>query len=160
MVLPQVRPTPSWIESGAKLIRGLDLLGLRLSAQVVGNSLLNGVTTITPSVRYLSFRAWITHVYIQQGMPDELRAFRDFASRVEAALGLGNLLVDPLTLRDVEYVVVPQYRTTPDRPSNASRAVSTIRQSISQRLARQDDTAQSDNKTVEQPAATWRLLLV
>jgi hypothetical protein len=88
-------PPPLWIESGAKQIKGLDLLGLRLPVQVIGNSLLTGVTTITPSVRYLSLRAWITYVYLQARQPDDWKPFKDFAARVEAAIALGSLIADP-----------------------------------------------------------------
>lgn len=95
MALPSPRPEPSWVDSGAGQINGLDLLGLRLPVQNIGNSLLNGVTTITPLVRYLSFRAWIIHAYVQARMPDQLKAFREFASRVEAAIAIGNMLVNP-----------------------------------------------------------------
>jgi hypothetical protein len=95
MALPSARPEPSWVDSGADPINGLDLLGLRLPVQNIGNSLLNGVTTITPLVRYLSFRAWIIHAYVQARMPDQWKAFREFASRVEAAIALGNMLVNP-----------------------------------------------------------------
>jgi hypothetical protein len=95
MSLPSSRPEPSWVDSGAALINGLDLLGLRLPVQNIGNSLINGVTTITPLVRYLSFRAWIIHVYVQARMPNRWKSFREFASRVEAAVALGNVLVNP-----------------------------------------------------------------
>src|SRR5919206_1432456 len=95
MALPSPRPEPSWVDSGANPLNGLDLLGLRLPVQNIGNSLLNGVTTITPLVRYLSFRAWIINAYVQARMPDQWKAFREFASRVEAAIALGNMLVNP-----------------------------------------------------------------
>jgi hypothetical protein len=48
---------PEWIESGATPTGGLDLLGLRLPVQTIGLSLLNGVTTVTPSIRYIAIRA-------------------------------------------------------------------------------------------------------
>ena len=44
---------PEWVDSGAVLTDGLDLLGLRLPVQTIGGSLLDGVTTVTPSVRYI-----------------------------------------------------------------------------------------------------------
>lgn len=95
MTLSSSRPEPSWVDSGAAVIGGLDLLGLRLPVQNIGNSLINGVTTITPLVRYLSFRAWIIHVYVQARMPNRWKSFRAFASRAEAAIALGNMMVRP-----------------------------------------------------------------
>lgn len=95
MTLPSSRPEPSWVDSGAAVINGLDLLGLRLPVQNIGNSLINGVTTITPLVRYLSFRAWMIHVYVQARMPNRWKSFREFASRAEAAIALGNMMINP-----------------------------------------------------------------
>lgn len=93
MPFPQSRPVPSWVDIGAIENRGLDLLGLRLPVQVLGETLFDGITTITPSVQYLSFRAWIIQCYIQHRLPDSWNAFRKFASRVEAAIAYGNLLL-------------------------------------------------------------------
>jgi hypothetical protein len=45
-------PIPDWVVCEAKPIHGLDLLGLRLPAQSIGVSLLSGVTTISPTIRY------------------------------------------------------------------------------------------------------------
>ena len=87
-------PSPTWVDSDAELIQGLDLLGLRLPVQVLGNTLLDGVTTITPSVRYLSILCWTINVYGQAKQLDSWRDFREFAARVEAAVALGNMLVD------------------------------------------------------------------
>ena len=42
---------PEWVNSGAVITGGLDLLGLRLPVQFIGGTLLDGVTTVTPSVR-------------------------------------------------------------------------------------------------------------
>jgi hypothetical protein len=95
MQLDQSISTPSWVESGARQLKGLDLLGLRLQVQQIGDTLLDGVTTITPSVRYLSFRSWIILSYIEAGHANKWEAFRDFASRVEAAIAFGNLLRKP-----------------------------------------------------------------
>lgn len=75
--------------------RGQDLLGLRLPVQTIGNSLLNGITTITPSVRYLTFHAWIAHIYMQARLPDQWDSFKEFASHVEAAIALGSILSNP-----------------------------------------------------------------
>jgi len=94
MALPDTMPAPGWVESGAKQIKGLDLLGLRLPVQTIGNSLLDGVTTVTPSIRYFSFRSWIAFSYAQARLPDRWKAFHEYAARVEAAIAVGNLLND------------------------------------------------------------------
>jgi hypothetical protein len=86
---------PEWINSGAAITGGLDLLGLRLPVQFIGGALLDGVTTVTPSVRYLAFRAWLIHRYGQTGRADSWQAFTDFAARIESALVLGNLIHQP-----------------------------------------------------------------
>ncbi|USU16102.1 hypothetical protein [Paraburkholderia fungorum] len=95
MSIAKTLQPPDWIDSGAEIAGGLDLLGLRLPVQVIGNAFLDGVTTVTPSVRYLSFRAWLIQSYGQTGGADSLNDFTDFAARVESALVLGNLLVQP-----------------------------------------------------------------
>lgn len=82
---------PSWIDSGAKITGGLDLLGLRLPVQTIGGTLLNGVTTITPSVRCLGIRAWMIFRYGQTGLPDSWTSFTEFAARLETAIVLANL---------------------------------------------------------------------
>jgi hypothetical protein len=94
-MIPDRLSAPGWVSTEANPIKGLDLLGLRLSGQNIGNSLLDGVTTITPSVRYLSLRCWLANAYIQARRPDEWRSFRAFADRVEAAIAFGNLLINP-----------------------------------------------------------------
>lgn len=85
---------PQWISSGAVIAGGLDLLGLRLPVQTIGGTLLDGITTVTPQVRYVAFRAWLIHRYGQTGLPDSWRSFTEFALRIESALVLGNLAND------------------------------------------------------------------
>ena len=87
-------PAPRWIDSGAELIAGLDLLGLRLPVQFIGGSLFDGVTTVTPQARYLAIRAWLIHRYGQTGLPDSWQRFTEFALRIESAIVLANLLED------------------------------------------------------------------
>ncbi len=95
MPIADTRPAPGWVEAGATSVQGIDLLGLRLPVQTIGNWLLNGITSVTPSVRYLSFRCWIARSYMNARLPDRWRAFRAFASQVEAAIVLGNLIQAP-----------------------------------------------------------------
>jgi hypothetical protein len=92
VILSDAPPAPSWVNSGSEPSRGLDLLGLRLPVQTIGNKLLNGVTTVTPTLRYLSFRAWIAYSFAQSRSPNDPKRFREFALRVEAAIAYGNLL--------------------------------------------------------------------
>jgi hypothetical protein len=43
-----------WVSFGAEKTEGLDLLGLRAPVQLIGNDLFDGITTVTPKIRYLS----------------------------------------------------------------------------------------------------------
>lgn len=93
-MFPKSLRPPEWISSGAVITGGLDLLGLRLPVQFIGGTLLDGVTTVTPSVRYLAFRAWMIYRYGQTGQADDWQTYTDFAARIESALVLGNLTQD------------------------------------------------------------------
>src|SRR4030095_8252377 len=86
---------PEWVIDPSKPTRGIDLLGLRIQAQRISNSLLDGITTVSPRIRYLSFRAWIIYKYYNLGFPDSWDSFINFASKMEAAFVKGNLLVNP-----------------------------------------------------------------
>jgi hypothetical protein len=90
-------PAPGWIVSGADATDGLDLLALRAPTMRIGNALLDGITTITPSVRYFSLVTWITLRYWQSGGEDSRRGYLAFARHLEAAFVLGNLRVAPGT---------------------------------------------------------------
>jgi hypothetical protein len=98
-VLPTAPGAPQWVDDGASFGEGLDLLGLRQPVQRIGGKLLDGITSITPKLRYLSIRTWLLHEYIstEPPRPDSHGQFVDFASRVEAAIAIGNLLVHPNT---------------------------------------------------------------
>jgi hypothetical protein len=86
-------PPPQWVDCGKTNDRGLDLLGLRSPVQKIGNSFLDGVTTITPVIRYLSFRALASYCYVQARLPNNWKTFRNYAESMEAAIAYGNLLV-------------------------------------------------------------------
>jgi hypothetical protein len=88
-------PIPEWVESAAKEIRGLDLLGLRQPAQSLGLVVLSGIATVTPTVRYFSIRCWIIKEFGRTGLPASPEAIVSFASKIEAAIVLGNLLANP-----------------------------------------------------------------
>ena len=83
---------PDWVSFDARKTQGLDLLGLRAPVQAIGNELLNGLTSVTPKVRYLTVITWITWRYAQSRLPDELGAFSKFAAAQEAVVVMANLL--------------------------------------------------------------------
>ena len=82
------REDPQLVVSEAKENRGLDLLGLRAPAEAIANRLLNGVTTVTPAIRYLSLRSWLI-----------LRYLNPFsANRCSSSTILGSPALQPLQL--------------------------------------------------------------
>lgn len=87
-------PPPSWVNTGATISDGLDLLGLRQPVQAIGGSLLDGITSVTPTIRYLSYSCWLLYRYAEARLPDSYREFFAFAQRAEAALVMGNLLAN------------------------------------------------------------------
>lgn len=92
---PQQVVTP-WSDS-----RGQDLLGLRAPAERIALGLMNGVTTISPLIRYLGFRSWVIRRYTDLRGPDDRNAFNAFAGKCEAALVLGHKFAGLPTLRMV-----------------------------------------------------------
>jgi hypothetical protein len=94
MAIAKAIETPEWVESGSQLTGGLDLLGLRVPVQTIGGALLDGVTTVSPSVRYIGIRAWLIYRYGESRRPDSWQAFTDFSGYAESALVLGNLSKD------------------------------------------------------------------
>ena len=99
---------PEWIESGANVTDGLDLVALRAPTMRIGNGLLDGITTITPSVRYFSLVSWITYRYWKRGGEDSRSGYLAFARRLEAAIVLGNLIAAPGIRGLIGSEVVPQ----------------------------------------------------
>lgn len=85
-------PAPDWISFEAEKTEGLDLLGLRAPVQRIGNQLFNGVTTVTPKVRYLSVLVWIVWRYSEARLPDSQKSFISFAEAQEAMIVLANRL--------------------------------------------------------------------
>jgi hypothetical protein len=60
----------------------------------VGNDLLNGLTSVTPKIRYLSLLAWIAWRYAEGRLPATRSSFLEFAAAQEAAMVMANLLND------------------------------------------------------------------
>jgi len=85
-------PAPDWITFDANKTQGLDLLGLRAPVQQIGNDLLNGLTSVTPKLRYLSVLTWIAWRYAQARLPDDDDAFTEFAAAQEAVIVMANVL--------------------------------------------------------------------
>ena len=78
MAIAKTIEAPEWVDSGSQLTGGLDLLGLRNPVQTIGGSLIDGVTTVSPSIRYIGFRAWLIYRYAEGRRPDSLREFTNF----------------------------------------------------------------------------------
>ncbi len=95
---PDTPMLPQWVSTTAHDIGGLDLLGLRAPVNSIGTSLLTGITTITPTVRYVSLRSWLIRQYALSRQPDSWKSFRKYAEKIEAAVTVGNLLNNPSTI--------------------------------------------------------------
>src|SRR5687767_4450898 len=83
---------PELVETDAKDVRGLDLLGLRSPAEGVAVRLLDGVTTVTPTIRYCSLRSWIIFRYLKLGGLNDWKSFTSFAAKVEAAVAFASAM--------------------------------------------------------------------
>ena len=87
---------PELVVSEANDTHGLDLLGLRAPAESVANRLINGVTTVTPTIRYFSLRSWLILRYLKLGGLKSWDAFSRFAAKAEAAIACAsNVVGDP-----------------------------------------------------------------
>lgn len=95
--LPMVPALPELVETECNEVSGLDLLGLRSAAESVASTQLNGVTTVTPTARYISLYAWIIKRYFDLEGTDSYSAFVRFAKKIEAAVAIGNLAAEPST---------------------------------------------------------------
>lgn len=85
---------PEWVEFDPDRSEGLDFLGLRAPAQALSNDLLDGVTTVTPRLRYVCLAAWLVERYVRARLPNNRKSFERFAASVETALTLANVLRD------------------------------------------------------------------
>ena len=94
-------PAPSWITFAADKTQGLDLLGLRAPVQSIGNGLLNGLTSVTPKLHYLSIQCWIMWRYLEARLPNDSAAFQKFAAAQEATIAMAGVLRDRTTVNIV-----------------------------------------------------------
>lgn len=85
-------PVPDWVSFEADKTVGLDLLGLRAPVQALGNELFDGVTTVTPRLRYMSVISWIVWRYAQARLPNERSSFFEFAAAQESVIVMANRL--------------------------------------------------------------------
>jgi hypothetical protein len=85
-------PVPDWVSFEADKTVGLDLLGLRAPVQQIGNLLFDGVTTVTPRLRYMSVLSWIVWRYAQAELPEKRSSFFEFAAAQESAFVMANRL--------------------------------------------------------------------
>lgn len=83
-------PVPDWVSFNADETGGLDLLGLRAPVQFIGNGLFDGVTTITPKLRYMSVITWIIWRYAEARLPEKRSSFFEFAAAQECAFVMAN----------------------------------------------------------------------
>lgn len=91
-------PAPDWVSFDANKTQGLDLLGLRAPVQALSNHSLNGLTSVTPKLRYLSVLTWIIWRYAECRLPANRSDFIRFAAAQEAAIVMANLVHDRTTL--------------------------------------------------------------
>ena len=64
------------------------MLGLRAPVQQIGNQRFDGVTTVTPKLRYPSVLTWIIWRYSQARLPDAWGPFEQFIEAQEAMIVL------------------------------------------------------------------------
>ncbi|PPB81356.1 hypothetical protein LV82_01403 [Albidovulum inexpectatum] len=77
---------PQWTELGQ--VTGLDPLGMQRPIEVVYQSLLPGISTITLRLRYYSFFPWLLDAYARRSGSTALEDFRIFQRRAEALFAL------------------------------------------------------------------------
>ncbi|MGJ8623996.1 MAG: hypothetical protein ACSHW1_14650 [Yoonia sp.] len=77
---------PQWTELGQDT--GLDPLGMQRPIEVIYQSLLPGISTITLRLRYYSFYPWLLDVYSKSNPSTDLEEFRTFQRKAEALLAL------------------------------------------------------------------------
>ena len=84
-------PPPAWVSPDDKMSGGQDFMGLRNLGNRIGYVAMNGVTSVTPRVRYLALREWMLATWWRVRGEDRRGAFTAFAQGVEAAIVMANL---------------------------------------------------------------------
>ena len=77
---------PEWTEIGQD--SGLDPLGMQRPVEVLFQSLVPGISTITLRLRYYSFFAWVLEAFAKTEQDNDPRAFNAFHRRAEVLLAL------------------------------------------------------------------------
>ena len=77
---------PEWTELGQET--GLDPLGMQRPIEVVYQSLLPGISTITLRLRYYSFFPWLLDSYARRNGSTDMQEFRFFQRKAEALYAL------------------------------------------------------------------------
>lgn len=79
---------PEWTEIGQD--SGLDPLGMQRPVEVLFQSLVPGISTITLRLRYYSFFAWVLEAFAKAKKENDPRAFNTFHRRAEVLLALAS----------------------------------------------------------------------
>lgn len=114
---------PKWVENETNLVGGLDLLGLRNVAQTISNHCLNGITTISPQIRYLCLRSWFIKMYEQCNLPDNYSSFIDFSAKLEGTVAIGTVLYNPNITGVVGGTLATEIIENSDKEINIQRLV-------------------------------------
>ena len=77
---------PEWTELGQET--GLDPIGMQRPIEVIYQSLLPGISTITLRLRYYSIYPWLLDVYSKSNPSTDMQVFRTFQRKAEALLAL------------------------------------------------------------------------
>jgi hypothetical protein len=77
---------PEWTELGQEA--GLDPLGMQRPIEVIYQSLLPGISTITLRLRYYAFFPWLLDAYAKSNPSTDMEVFRTFQRKAEALLAL------------------------------------------------------------------------
>lgn len=85
---PSAPSIPTVVSSKVEETSGQDVLGLRNPAERLALAMLDGVTTISPLIRYLTLRSWVIHRYATLGGVNSREAFMRFASKCEAVMAV------------------------------------------------------------------------
>ena len=77
---------PQWTERAEK--RGLDPLGLQNSGVALYQTLLPGISNVTPRLRYFGYYCWVSDTYAKRVGETDPETWRTWIRRSEALLAL------------------------------------------------------------------------